>query len=243
MATGGATPTRFGRLDPDLVAATLAKLRARIDARFPERSIGRVADELDGIMRASNAESRERRRQERRTRVMCDTAAAVVAATALVAIAVAVRDAFDAAEGTRAFEWLPVLESGINDVGFAAIAVFFLVSVPSRVRRRRALHMLYRLRSIAHVIDMHQLTKDPERLLSDIEATEESPVVDLAPAELGRYLDHCSELLAIVGKAAALVGEASTDPLVLDTVSEIETLTLGMSRKIWQKISLLHRGG
>ena len=28
--------------------------------------------------------------------------------------------------------------------------------------------------------------------------------------------------------------------MVLDTVSEIEVLTTGMSRKIWQKISLLH---
>ena len=39
---------------------------------------------------------------------------------------------------------------------------------------------------------------------------------------------------------AALCAEQSTDPVVLDTVSEIEVLTTGMSRKIWQKISLLH---
>jgi len=29
--------------------------------------------------------------------------------------------------------------------------------------------------------------------------------------------------------------------VVLDTVSTIESLTVGMSRKIWQKISLLSR--
>jgi hypothetical protein len=43
-----------------------------------------------------------------------------------------------------------------------------------------------------------------------------------------------------VSRAAALCAEQSTDPVVLDTVSEIEVLTTGMSRKIWQKISLLH---
>ena len=43
-----------------------------------------------------------------------------------------------------------------------------------------------------------------------------------------------------MSKAAALCAEQSTDPVVLDTVSEIEVLTTGMSRKIWQKISLLH---
>ena len=49
-----------------------------------------------------------------------------------------------------------------------------------------------------------------------------------------------SELLSLLSKTAALCGQDSTDALVLDTVSEIEILTLGMSRKIWQKISLLH---
>lgn len=53
------------------------------------------------------------------------------------------------------------------------------------------------------------------------------------------YLDYCSELLSLTSKAAALCAEESTDPLVLDTVSEIEVLTNGMSRKIWQKITLL----
>ena len=55
------------------------------------------------------------------------------------------------------------------------------------------------------------------------------------------YLDYCSELLSLVGKAAALCAEESRDTVVLDTVSTIESLTVGMSRKIWQKISLLSR--
>ena len=62
---------------------------------------------------------------------------------------------------------------------------------------------------------------------------------DLTPFEMQRYLDYCSELLSLVGKVAALCAEESQDPVILDTVSTIETLTTGMSRKIWQKISLL----
>jgi hypothetical protein len=46
-------------------------------------------------------------------------------------------------------------------------------------------------------------------------------------------------MLSLVGKVAALCAEESQDSVVLDTVSTIETLTTGMSRKIWQKISLL----
>jgi len=55
------------------------------------------------------------------------------------------------------------------------------------------------------------------------------------------YLDYCSELLSLIGKVAALCAEESRDSLVLTTVSDLETLTTGMSRKIWQKISLLPR--
>ena len=44
-------------------------------------------------------------------------------------------------------------------------AIFFLVTLETRVKRRRALAALHELRAIAHIIDMHQLTKDPEWVL------------------------------------------------------------------------------
>ena len=43
--------------------------------------------------------------------------------------------------------------------------MLFLFSLEGRLKRRTALRMLHRLRSIAHVVDMHQLTKDPENVL------------------------------------------------------------------------------
>ena len=57
--------------------------------------------------------------------------------------------------------------------------------------------------------------------------------------ELGRYLDYCSELLSLTSKIAALFVERFNDPVTLSAVNEIESLTAGLSRKIWQKISML----
>ena len=57
--------------------------------------------------------------------------------------------------------------------------------------------------------------------------------------ELGRYLDYCSELLSVTGKVAALFMQHVGDSVVLQSVNEIEDLTSGLSRKIWQKITLL----
>jgi hypothetical protein len=228
----------YQRLDPAALEVTHERLRARIVARFPERRLGVVAAELGPLI--TTVAAADWRRRERPVRALCRIGIVVVVAAAVLAIVLSVRDAFQVGVDRPTFEWLPIVESGINDVAFAGIAVFFLVTIPARLRRRRLLQVLHRLRSYAHVVDMHQLTKDPERLRSGPAPTPKSAANDLDAVELGRYLDYCSELLSLVSKTAALCADESTDAVVLDTVSEIESLTLGMSRKIWQKISLLH---
>jgi nucleoside-diphosphate-sugar epimerase len=45
-----------------------------------------------------------------------------------------------------------------------------------------------------------------------------------------------------VGKLAALYLQRSDDAVVLSTVDEIEGLTTGLSRKIWQKLMIIHAG-
>jgi hypothetical protein len=59
--------------------------------------------------------------------------------------------------------------------------------------------------------------------------------------ELSRYLDYCSEMLSLVGKIAALYVQRFDDPVVLAAVDEIEDLTTGISRKIWQKIMIINQ--
>jgi hypothetical protein len=48
-------------------------------------------------------------------------------------------------------------------------------------------------------------------------------------------------MLSLTAKTAALCAEHSSDAVVLDTISTLETLTTELSNKIWQKISLLPR--
>ena len=114
-----------------------------------------------------------------------------------------------------------------------------MFTLEGRIKRRRALGAIHELRSIAHIVDMHQLTKDPERYLSRQPDTASSPVRDMNREQLGRYLDYCSELLSVAAKLAALYVQDFADPVVLEAVSEVETLTTGLSGKIWQKITLL----
>jgi hypothetical protein len=100
--------------------------------------------------------------------------------------------------------------------------------------------MLHRLRSLAHIVDMHQLTKDPGHALREIEPTASSPERPLSAEQLIRYLDYCSELLSLISKLAALQAQHLQDSVVLEAVNEIESLTSDLSRKIWQKITILN---
>jgi hypothetical protein len=87
---------------------------------------------------------------------------------------------------------------------------------------------------------MHQLTKDPERMVAQMAATPSSPKQNLSPGELGRYLDYCSEMLSLIGKLAALYVQKFDDPVALAAVNEVEDLTTSLSRKIWQKIMIIN---
>lgn len=231
--------TALERLEAEPVLATVARVRDRVGARFPTRGLYGVAGELLALtdeVATSAAANRGRLRTIRTaSRVLVVVVVVAVAVALVLILCSAVTDGPD-----HDAEWLSLLESGVNDVVFAAIAIWFLYSVPERIRRAGTLNLLHKLRSLAHIIDMHQLNKDPERLRASFRPTPASPQMDLGPQDLEHYLDYCSEMLSLVGKVAALCAEESRDAVVLDTISTIETLTTGMSRKIWQKISVLN---
>lgn len=109
----------------------------------------------------------------------------------------------------------------------------------TRRKRRRVITSVNRLRAIAHIIDAHQLTKDPDAVSPASAPTRHSPTRTLTAYELGRYLDYCSELLSLVGKVAFLYVQKFDDAIAVNSVNDLENLTTGMSRKLWQKIMIL----
>ncbi|PUA79747.1 hypothetical protein [Nocardioides currus] len=224
------------RLSASAVRATVETLSTRIATRFPTRGLTRVAVELTRLAEDVSSGAASSRARLRWVRLASRIGVGLVVLATVAALVLAMQDA---GRVDSSVDWLPLIESAINDLVFVAIAVFFLHALPNRIERGQLLGLLHRLRSLAHIVDMHQLTKDPERLRDDFVTTSASPDLDLDRSGMEHYLDYCSELLSLIGKVAALCAEESRDPLVLDTVSTIETLTTGMSRKIWQKISLL----
>jgi len=230
--------TTLERLQPEPVLETVRRLEGRIAARFPDRGLRRVAAELVTLTSDVQRDAAGIQDRIRVVRTFSRIGAALVLAATVTAVVLVARSAVD--EGREnGLDWLFIVESSINDLAYAAIALYFLYSVPERVQRAQTLKLLHRLRSLAHIGDMHQLTKDPERLKPTFQHTSASVDPRLDRGQMEHYLDYCSELLSLVSKTAALCAEESRDSVVLETVSRIEQLTNGMSRKIWQKISVL----
>jgi hypothetical protein len=228
------------QLAAEHVGTTVAQLERRIDARFGERGLTKAARDLGRLVVLVQGETEQSRERLRRTTLTARTVSLAIVVATLTALIVGLRSAV--VDGLdRTVDWVPLAESVVNDLVFAAIAVVFLWAFPERLERRTLLRMLHRLRSLAHVIDMHQLSKDPEQLSAAYIRTAESVRHGLDADQMHHYLGYCSEMLSLTAKTAALCGEHSADGVVLETVSYIETLTTELSSKIWQKISLLPR--
>src|SRR5439155_26897750 len=95
--------------------------------------------------------------------------------------------------------------------------------------------------SMAPSTGRHQLTKDPERVDGWQPPSEAGARRPLGPSELIRYLDYCSDQRAQISRIAALYVQRFNDPVTLSVVNEVEHLTNGLTRKIWQKIMIFDR--
>jgi hypothetical protein len=218
------------------ITDTLEQLEARIGERFSDCGLLQVCKELHQLARASGA--RIDWIVKPHLGVRCAVGSVIFLSLALVVVGLRWIKLQTTVPSLG--EFVQVTEALLNVVVLLGASLFFLFTLETRIKRSRTLKALHELRSIAHVVDMHQLTKDPVMSYQWVKPTASSPKRDLNPYELRRYLDYCSELLALIGKTAALYSQKLPDAQIVTAASEVETLCATMSHKVWQKIMILH---
>ncbi|MEL7028405.1 MAG: hypothetical protein AAGL49_04170 [Pseudomonadota bacterium] len=224
-------------LEAEKIVETLDQLQRRVEERFPNAGLAGVATDLVDTARKTAKRIRAVNRPYFLLRlVVLAAAAAGIVGQGLLFQAVAFNPFGGGVDG---WEVTQALESAVNLLILAGAAIWFLMGAEERLKRRRVFGYLHELRSFAHVVDMHQLTKDPTAILAGGPRTRSSPVRDMSRFELARYLDYCTEMLALIAKLAALYAEDMRDAEVIDAVNDIETLTTNLGRKIWQKIMII----
>ena len=94
---------------------------------------------------------------------------------------------------------------------------------------------LDRIRALAHVVDMHHQTRDTLRGIGiDREAFQK-----YSDLQIVVYLNYCSRILGLLGKAAAMYGEHCRDSEVLTASSEVQLLCNSLAGNIWDKIDFI----
>lgn len=221
-------------LRPDRIILTIAQLQDRIDARFPKSGLAVVCRELIETAKQTEARVDEVSRPHWGMRFMLWTA--VTAFLALVGFLAVEASALKGSD--QLSDLMQGIDAGVNLVIVLGGASFFLFNFETRWKRDSALKALHELRAIVHVIDMHQLTKDPSSDRAAVVSMGAEEHRTMSSFELMRYLDYCSEMLSLAAKCAALYAERVSDSVVVDTVGDIERLTSSLSNKIWQKIAM-----
>src|SRR3954469_20845118 len=120
------------RLEADYVGDTVAQLERRIHARFGERGLTKAVRGLGQLVVLVRSERDESRDRLRRTTFAARVVAVVIAVATLVALVLGVRSAV--VDGlARTADWVPLVESIVNDLVFAGIALVFLWAIPERL--------------------------------------------------------------------------------------------------------------
>jgi len=225
----------YKELKIEKITSTINKLLTRINDRFPETGISGVCEELHSCAQKIEYNIQYIAKPNRWIQLSVFMVVLVFFATLIYSISI--------------IEWefnkpsladvIQITEALINDVILVGAALFFLFSIENRIKRQKALKELHQLRSLAHVIDMHQLTKDPSIVHSEYQRTQHSPERKITAFELQRYLDYCSEMFSLIGKLAAKFSESLPEPTIVSAANNIESLCTGLSQKVWQKMDFL----
>lgn len=228
--------TSYRVLDPARIIETAERLQLRITDRFPGSGLSAVCAELAAAARDLAVEADRVKAPIWWLRLLIG---AVFLAGAAVFLFVGTILPLERISGSDVVESVQGIEASLNTIILAVLGLLALIRAEERIKRKRVFHQLHALRSLIHVIDMHQLTKDPAALALGFKPSAHSPPRITDAEALERYLDYCSEMLSVTGKLAALFAQALDDEVVIEAVNDIEELGSNLSRRIWQKIMII----
>ena len=217
------------------IRKTIERLHLRMKDRFPESNLANICRELHEISKQAPQTVQWIARPDYLLRLATYAFIAIAAMVAVESLSqLKVR-----ADSLNVAEFVQMIDSALDTLILLGAGIVFLVTLENRRKRNRVILAVNRLRCIAHIVDMHQLTKDPDSIAEHAFATPHSPKRALTQYELARYLDYCTEMLSLVSKTAFLYVQDYHDPVATAAVNDLEDLTNGLSGKRWQKIMML----
>ena len=129
-------PAARYQLDPDKVLGTVRVLRDRIGDRLPDSGLGQQAERLIGI----GERTRERIDWISQPIWPLRVFIMLLIAALIGGLLLVIVNAQAAPQGWELKDVLELIETAVNDLVMTGIGIFFLVTMETRIKRRRALH-------------------------------------------------------------------------------------------------------
>jgi hypothetical protein len=216
------------------IEKTIKRLSIRIKERFPNSGLGKTCDDFSTFTSESKKHINWISKPIFLIRAITYVVIGVISFSLIYGLTLTnlkIKNSFT--------DWITVAESSLNNIVLLSAAFFFIFTLENRIKRVRAIKYLNEIKGFAHVVDMYQLTKNPQLIGREKKNTEHSPKREMTKFEMQRYLDYSSEFLSLIGKVAALYSQYLPDEVVTQTSSEIQNLCSDTSNKIWQKMIIL----
>ncbi len=222
---GGMSPNDKHRLDPARIIQTAENLARRVSNSLPESTLAGLAKELAGIARATD----QRVRQAGRPIYAIRLASVLAIGASLLGLwylTVHIHTRWEFGTITEVFE---ATDAGFNLLVLLAGALWFLITLEGRAKRKKALAFLGELREFTHVIDVTQLYYTPDIYKANPAAFHSSLDFDYS------YLLYCTEMLAVISNLAPLYTRGAAGDSIWRAAADIEMLANAIATKLTSK--------
>ena len=223
-------PSQNHRLDQVKIIQTAEHLASRVRSRFPDSALAGLAADLAGIARVTNERARQALKPNRVIRG-AGLLAGILGALGLWYIIDHIkRHLIDAHfEFGNISDLFQAADAGFNILVALAGALWFLVTLEARVKRKQALAYIGELLEFIQVIDVTQLYFTPELYKSNSSPDSTPPRFDHT------YLLFCIEMLGLIGNLAPLYNRGDMDDSVWRATSDVLMLANAIEGRLFAK--------
>ena len=219
------TPTGAHQLDPSKIIETAENLARRISESLPGSNLAGLATLLVQIARDTN----QRVHQARKPIIAIRLASGTAIGGCLLGLWYLLRNVHTRSEFSNVAEFLGAADTAFNFLVALAGALWFLITLEGRLKRKKALDSIQELREFIHVIDATQLYYTPDLYVKDGEIPNKARRFDHT------YLLFCSQMLGVISNLAALYTRGSAGDSVMQASADIEMFAAALTSKLYSK--------
>mgnify|MGYP004195301605 CR=1 FL=1 len=119
--------------------------------KIPRSEFDKLCEDLVVVARLGQERSEQFRRPVLWMRVLSVCFVVIILAVTLMGARLVHVDLVADGQSVALSEFIQILEAGTNDVVLIGAAIFFLVTLETRVKRMRAFETIHKLRAIVHI--------------------------------------------------------------------------------------------